>query len=495
MKRLGSKDVRHHSQDRPKRFGPAFSRVVSAGCTIAIVIMITIFGSCSKTGRDSRSDTRPPILFFAIDGLEWNVVKPLLEKGKLPTIAGLMERGVFGYLESMIPTYSAVIWTSIATGKVPAKHGIKHFVYEVGKAKDGSKEFRYYTSGHRKTKALWNILSDHDQVVHCVGWWMTFPAEQINGVMVSQTNTTAALKKPQRALWKGLLLKGVEGQVHPAERQNRVMDILEDVDDSLDQITEDIFGRPPHPLTEFSRMMWDQTLWAFRADATYVRAARDILETGEPFDLFSIYVGGPDVAGHRFWRYAYPSEFDNPPDEDQIENFGEVINDHYIYVDRIIGEFMELAPDDATVIIASDHGMHSINNERVFRHTDNMIETNSAHHLDAPPGVFIAAGTGIQKPTETTPIDNLDLPTMNTVGGVMDILPTMLVLRDIPIGEDMDGTPMRGTIDLDLIKNTGIRYIPTHDTPEWLAGRHKRIREAVDQTERLEQLRSLGYIK
>jgi hypothetical protein len=70
----------------------------------------------------------------------------------------------------------------------------------------------------------------------------------------------------------------------------------------------------------------------------------------------------------------------------------------------------------------------------------------------------------------------------------------MLVLKGIPVGEDMDGSPMRGIIDLELIEEIGIQYIPTHDTSEWLAGRHKRIREAVDQTERLEQLRSLGYI-
>jgi len=41
----------------------------------------------------------------------------------------------------------------------------------------------------------------------------------------------------------------------------------------------------------------------------------------------------------------------------------------------------------------------------------------------------------------------------------------------------------------------GIRYIPTHDDPKWLAEQKTRVRTAVDETERIEQLRSLGYIK
>ncbi len=124
--------------------------------------------------------------------------------------------------------------------------------------------------------------------------------------MVSQTNTTAVLSNPKNALWKGSLLKGVEEQVHPPELQNQVMGVLEDVDNSLDRITEEVFGKPAHPPTEFSQYMWNQTLWAFRADVTYVRVARNLLEMEEPFDLLAVYIGAPDVSGHRFCGMPTP---------------------------------------------------------------------------------------------------------------------------------------------------------------------------------------------
>lgn len=448
---------------------------------------------CAKK-ESAPAPSRSPMFLFAVDGLEWNVMKPLIEAGKLPVMAGLMQRGSFGYLASMEPTYSAVIWTSIATGKMPEKHGIHHFVYP--EIRNGERRYRYYTSGHRNTKALWNILSDYGLTVDCVGWWMTYPAEPINGVMVSQTNTTRILENPQVALWKGSLLKGVEGQVHPADRQNRVMELLEEVDGDLDRITEELFGRPPHPTDEFSQMMWDQTEWSFRADAAYERIGRDILESGGPFDLFTIYVGGTDVAAHRFWRYAYPEQFTHPPDRAQIENFARVIEDHYVYADRLIGEYLAYAPD-AAVMIISDHGMHAVNQDHIFRKDDPPLETTSAHHLDAPPGVIIVAGGAFASAGAggEAKLATIELETLPTLGRVIDVLPTILAMKGIPIGEDMDGAPLRGLIDFAKLENPRISYVPTHDDPEWLADQKTRIRHGVDETERIEQLRSLGYIK
>lgn len=431
------------------------------------------------------------MFLFAVDGLEWRVMKPLIEAGKLPAMAALMKRGSYGYLASIQPTYSAVIWTSIATGKVPDKHGIHHFVYP--EVRNGQREYRYYTSGHRTAKAFWNILGDYGLVVDCIGWWMTYPAEPVSGVMVSQTNTTSVLRNPQVALWKGSLLKGVEGQVHPPESQNRFMEILEETDASLDRITEELFGRRPYPTDDFSQMMWDQTEWSFRADATYTSIGRDILQSKEPFDLFTIYIGGTDVSAHRFWRYAYPEEFEYPPDEKQIANFGRVIEDHYVYADRMIAEFLAYAPEDAAVVIVSDHGMHAVNTDHVFKKDDPPLQTTSAHHLDAPPGVVIVAGGPFAKSGGRT--DSIDPASLPTLGSVLDVLPTILAVKGIPIGEDMDGAPMRGVLDVTMLPGSQIRYVPTHDDPQWLAGQKTRIRQAVDETERIEQLRSLGYIK
>ena len=449
-----------------------------------------LFG-CSKEPATVPADARRPLIFIAADGLEWSVMEPLINAGKLPTLARLMASGSYGYLESMDPTYSPVVWTSIATGKRPAEHGIEHFVYNEGGTQ------RYYTSGHRKTKAFWNILSDFGLTTHVLGWWMTYPAETIHGVMVAQTNTTGVLDDPKRALWKGSLLRGVEGQVTPAERQNEVMDVLEETEASFDSLAVAIFGgAATASMSPFTKLMWDQSRWSFRADAVYVSVAERLLADKEPFDVLAVYVGGPDVAGHRFWRYANPQDFYSPPSAEEIASFGRVIDDYYIHLDRTIDALLRAAPTGTSIVITSDHGMHTVNPRGAFSPDDAPENWNSGNHLDAPPGVWIAAGPGF---VDATPGDSLATPfarsALRDVGDVFDVLPTLLALKGIPVARDFVGTLMENVIETSWLEAHPVRTIETHDDQAFEAARAARMREAADQAERLEQLKSLGYIR
>ena len=473
-----------------RRWGRARRPLVRGAIGLLAGLTLTA-ASCSR--RPAAPPARFPMLLIGVDGMEWSVMRPLLAQGKLPVLKSLMERGTYGTLTSMSPTFSPVIWTSIATGKVPAKHGIENFVYSVGR-REG--QVRVYTSSHRRTKAFWNILSDYGMNVDCIGWWITYPAEKIHGVMVSQTNTTAAAHDEARAIWKGSLLKGVPGQVSPPERQNEVMATLEEVEKSLPEITGQIFGRRPHPMDPFGRLMWDETQWAFRADATYIRVAKNLIASPEPPDLFALYIGGTDVVSHRFWRYAHPEAYAHPPSPEQLENFRTMIDDYYIYTDRTIGELLAKLPQDVTVLVISDHGFRGVNEDRVFAPGDPAVFRNSGAHDDAPPGVFIAAGRYIAAaPRRVGSGPDPGSEPLLPIGSVLDVTPTLLALKGIPVGQDMDGHVLMSLIQKERLEAAPLTLLPTHDTGEWLAGRAARSEQSVDDAERLEQLRSLGYIQ
>jgi predicted AlkP superfamily phosphohydrolase/phosphomutase len=417
-------------------------------------------------------------------------MQPLLEEGRMPVMASLMSRGTYGYLETIEPTTSPVIWTTVATGKLPRQHGIQGFVYSAGPGEDG---LRFYTSGHRATKAFWNILSDYGRTVDCLGWWITYPAEPINGVMVAQTNTTAVLHDAENALFKGTVLRGVEDQVHPPERQDEVMDIVDTIDSSIDSVLAGIFATVPAATTEFTKVLWEQSQWAFRADAVYLDVAKKLLASGEPPDLLAVYVGGTDVAGHRFWQYTYPHQFAHPPDASETAAFGPVLPDYYAHVDRALGELIAVSPPNTTVIIVSDHGMHAVNTDHEFKATDEPEMQLSGNHKDSPPGVFIAAGPNITARAEGS---SWKMPERaRPVGHVFDILPTLLALQGVPLGQDFAGQPLTDVIDPAFLKEVPIRTVKTHDDKAWDQARETRMKEAADRAERLEQLRSLGYIK
>jgi hypothetical protein len=401
-----------------------------------------------------------------------------------------MARGVAGTLDTLTPTLSPVVWTTVATGKTSAKHGIPHFALQ---RPDGT--IRLFTNADRRTAALWNVLSEHGRRVAVVGWWMTYPVERVNGVMVAQTNTVAQVDTSAgRQVWKGTLVDGVPDQVYPAERQAEMLAVLEQVDRELPRLTARIFGEETVPRTELGRRLWDNCLWAFRADATYARIALALARERPAFDALLVYLGGPDVVGHRFWRYRSPDLYRHPPAAEEAASLGGVIDDYYVYVDEILGELVAAVGPTATILVVSDHGMQPVNQDARFDPDAPPADINSGHHLEAPPGVFIAAGPLIRVPASSRSNSRSDVArsSLSRVGSVLDVTPTILAMLGIPVGLDMDGVVLR---DL-LVDVQQPAPIATHDTPAFLAARAQAhpARDPAEQ-ERIEQLRNLGYLR
>jgi hypothetical protein len=454
----------------------------SARLALTAISMLLAAGCDPAPAQDPEPPHVGPLLVVGLDGLEWSVLLDLLAEDELPGIAALIERGAAGLLTTLEPTSSPVVWTSIATGKRPERHGIRGFV-----RKDDRGRRTLYTSADRTTKAIWNIASDYGRSVCTIGWWMTYPVEPIHGTMVAQTNTLPKL----HSIWKGRLLKGVPGQVHPPERQNEVMRILEASEAGLDALRDEVFGSFPHPLGPFEEMFWEKAGWAFRADATYRRIALELLRKDEPCELMLVYLGGTDVVGHFFWRYYQPELFTPSPEPEQVENFGTVVRDYYVFADRVVSELVEAAAPDTSVFVVSDHGMLPAPEP-----ANPLVELAgvSGQHGGAPPGVLIAAGPAIRSaPTERPPaqLRREDLPTL---GSVLDLAPTLLALLRIPVGRDMEGEVLTHLLAEEIAALEPPPPVATHDTAAFRTPRPRPpIPEAVEE-ERLEQLRALGYI-
>ncbi len=423
-------------------------------------------------------ETAAPILLVGLDGLEWNVVLSLIEKGEMPTLEGLMERGSYGLLETSKPTWSPVIWTTIATGKDRQDHGIRGFTKP---ASAGTQEL--YTSSDRKTKALWNILSDYRKRVATIGWWMTYPVERINGVMIAQTNTTSS------GPWKGTIFEGLPRQVWPSIREEELWSTGRMVEQELPGLTRKIFGEFPNPMTPVYEGAWKDSQWSFRADNTYLRLTESLLQEREPYDLVMAYFGATDVVGHRFWREAYPEGYKVPPSAEQVENFGHVIADCYRYADTALGELLTQIDDQWTIIVVSDHGMGPANRNADF----DAEAVPSGHHFGAPPGVFIAAGPVIKQ--MGMPPEGLRRSELLKIGSIYDLTPTILALLRIPIGKDMPGTVISTLIKDRFRLENQPEPVSTHDTRRFLASRPGRDSQRAKGSERLEQLRNLGYIQ
>lgn len=442
------------------------------------------------------AERRPaPVLVVGVDGFEWDVALPLLAAGRMPHLAGLMERGAYGLLETSQPTFSPILWTTIATGKAAREHGIGGFVKP---RRTPDEPQTLYSNADRRTKAVWNIASDAGREVAVVGWWMTFPAEPVNGVMVAQTNTSdQAEVDGGRNTWKGALLRDVPGQVWPRTREAAVWRTFDAVAQGLAAREVEIFGRFEHTgeHSELAQRLWENCRWAFRADAVYADLTVELLAERAGRDLTLVYFGGPDVVGHRFWRWREPALFRDRPPDGEVADLGRVIDDYYVYVDLVLGRLLAAAEPQTRVLVVADHGMHAVNQEREFDDAAPTGDVNSGHHLDAPPGIVVVAGAGLRRQGGTLDLATLRRADLPRLAHVLDLAPTVLTLLDLPAGADMPGVAAPGLLDeAELARAARLTRVATHDTPEWIAA-HAAL-QVVDpgEAQRLEQLRRLGYV-
>jgi predicted AlkP superfamily phosphohydrolase/phosphomutase len=442
-------------------------------CAALALALALLAAGCDRSSK--RAEPIAPVFLIGIDGLEWSVLHPLIRAGRSPNLAALMQRGSFGKLGTLQPTHSPVIWTSVATGKSRKQHGIFGFL-------DGDRGV--YTSSRRRGRALWNIADLHGLTTHVFGWWVTWPVEPIRGVMVSATSAGGRITKN----WKGALLPGIPHQVHPPELTDRVLAIARDAGapDHVERIAErEVFGPLPRDLDARERDLVDQTLWSIASDETYFEIAKALVPE-RPADLTMLYFGGPDVAGHRFWRHYRPWEFSwsgSSPAADAA--LACTVPRYYQWVDRMVGEMVALAGEDATILIVSDHGMHatatSAPNERY----------TTGDHQDAPPGVLIAAGPGVAKQGGWDAF--LERGALPTRGNVYSIAPTVLGLLGIPAARDMEGSLAREILTpAALARIDALCAVDTHDAgfrePE-------RVEAPADrEDEFVERMAALGYI-
>ncbi|MEM0992919.1 MAG: alkaline phosphatase family protein [Bacteroidota bacterium] len=402
------------------------------------------------------------VLLIGWDGADWKYLNPLIDSGLMPTLKGLIEGGSMGRLATLDPPLSPTLWTSIATGKRPYQHGIHGFT-EPDPRGEG---IRPIYSTNRKVKAIWNILTQHGLKTHVVGWWPSHPAEPINGTMISNLYQRAS--KPIDQPWPML-----KGTVHPAEKA--------DLFAKLRIHPEELTGNhiePFVPNLEKVDQSKDRRLMSIAkviADCSTIHSAATYIMENEEWDFMAVYYDAIDHFCHGFMRY-HPPRRPHIPIRD-YELYKDVVAGGCRYHDMMLNRLLQLAGEDTTVILISDHGFHPDHNR------PNAIPKEPAGPAieHSPFGIIVMKGDNIKKD--------------DSIFGasLLDITPTLLSLYDLPVAEDMDGKVLVNAFE----QVPEIQTIKSWENIKGEDGSHSKNSEvnAEDAKAELQQLIELGYIE
>jgi len=388
-----------------------------------LALLIPLLTACSGGERYEG----PPIIVIGVDGMTWDVAEPLLAAGKMPHLAALLERGTGGDLQTMVPTFSPRLWTTIGTGVTAKVHGIPYFS-EIGDNGMPTRDGLPYTSNSRKAPAIWNLAGEAGRKVDSVAWWVSWPAEHVPGANIV---ASYAAQAQANILWKPIVWEdGMPELTWPLELQEEIKPLLYAgrPTGELQQEYNQRFGK----INQGWKVPYERERLfrgTYHADRTHERIFLQLLQDKGPADLNLVYFGLPDVAGHFFWRYREPEAYHYQVPPKMVERIHDHIDKSYLAIDDWIGEIVAALPTDATIMIISDHGMGAanLNNEKAAQ---------SGAHEEGPPGVLILAG-----PEVTT--RGLVPKEKRSLGGILDIAPTLLDFLRLPQEPNMQGRSLR----------------------------------------------------
>ncbi len=400
----------------------------------------------------SPSQNSPGVVLVGMDGVDPQILQDLADEGRLPHFSTLMEEGAFGTLRSREPLLSPLLWTTVATGRSPQDHGILDFVEA-----DAEGIMIPITGTSRRVPTLWNLAHRNGLSSGFVGWYASFPAESLNGFIVSDRVGFHQNNSKVQA----------EGAVYPEELES-----LFPADLTVDlTATREIFLDDPNlPLSEDGASRLARLAEIHATTERYRKAALLLYPRYRP-QLFGIYFELVDACSHLFMENTSP--FRSGQSTEDYAALRGTVNRCYEYQDEVLGELLTLVDPESYVVVVSDHGFKSGD---IRPQTSGRADRGMAGLWHRLHGILALRGPGIQSKT--------------TIEGasIMDIAPTVLAMLHLPLSREMPGHALTELIEPAFRPRLSWvdRYRPQ---PKRLP-----MNKIPVANERLSQLRALGYL-
>ncbi|MFQ6618606.1 MAG: alkaline phosphatase family protein [Fidelibacterota bacterium] len=256
------------------------------------------------------------VIVIGLDGASFDVIGPFIEKGVMPALKGLMERGVYAVMNSTVPPLTCPAWFSFSTGKNPGKFGMYNFF----RMEKGSYEIKRFSNADIWThQELWDVLNQHQLTAGIFNNPVAYPPKRVNGYMVA-----------------GFLTPSTRSKFTCPDELKRELDLVSggyEIDsDQGDRIKDELVVES-----------------CFRVLKKRTKCIEHLMST-RPMDFMLMVYTGIDRICHQILNLIYDGG------DDRSRWAGEVLSDFLRQVDLELSGVLKLTDRNDIIIVMSDHG-------------------------------------------------------------------------------------------------------------------------------------------
>jgi len=422
------------------KFYRIFRKNIQAVTLSALRALIIAF--CFFSTKPLYAETK--VILLGIDSADWKALGHFINKGKASNFKTFIKRGTRAHVNPEDNKDAPVNWTTVATGFKSEKHDIQFLNYY----DSAEQRATPYLSTQRKKPAFWNILTENGITTGIVGWPVSWPAEAVNGFFVSAYEyfddetgdmfPRAFYVNGDQMFYPLTLKSTLENIAHLQEMKYK---------DNIRMITQ-------ASVSKSERSPIKTTLWDFLTDDINQKIGQELYQEIKP-RVLAVYLEGLHRIGHNLLSEEEDTR------REHMEIYEDVLGNYYSYLDGILGEYIQLADEETTIIVVSDRGL----NQR------------GQHTAD---GIFIIAGPAIKRDAKSFFTISLD-----------DIAPTILYLMGVSVSADMDGRVFRFAFKREYLAAHPVETVETFKEYVPLASPAKKPvarKDIVERTKILEQV-------
>lgn len=393
-----------------------------------------------------ESSPRPLLCVVGIDTASLDVILPLAEQGRLPFFRRVLEEGAKARLAPLEPIRTHPLWTTLATGKYPYKHGVVSDIrypasflgpdaenYELSllPLAVGFRHWGVWSTGSPTDRSdhhvlpLWEILSRLGMSTALIGWPMTYPAPDHLQTVLTDRFFDSPSMEPEA--------------VFPQEIEERAR-LFEIGIEDLDPVVVSRFGPDPPNLvlSSLAKDQWRQDLALFLLDQETTTDA-----------VFMFLPGLRKMSQHYFGGYS-AVQFRGIQDEKSVEA-SHLLSAYYTQTDELLGELWDSIQRPKLLVLVSAHGVGRLTGLSEAQRIIYRRPATQGDLDDGSDGILMFLGEGVQSTDSVL------------AAKLVDISPTLLYGLGFPVARDFDGSVLTEVFDPAFMARRPLSFVPSYE--------------------------------